>query len=209
MNVRVRLLALSVLVALVPASGLAGPVEITDERETDDRVRGACASWVEPAGDDYEWTNLCVSERAGDGGIIERRAYVQKSICDEDGSTGGTVCWTEAPLFEDDVAPDEMFIAGDYSSAWLASDLAGCRIDLTWTATSEKQTWSGQDMPDPVLRIEPIRVGYQRQAYSFEFRDGTAAGSVCAEADVSGEPRWVWIGSFETSRERKHITINL
>jgi hypothetical protein len=68
-----------------PAGALADPVEITNSAEVEGGA-GACSIWVEPAGEQYEWTFVCgaYTDEDGDGDIDSRSGGIWRDICQED-----------------------------------------------------------------------------------------------------------------------------
>ncbi|HVL90088.1 MAG TPA: hypothetical protein VM841_07635 [Actinomycetota bacterium] len=211
---KARLLAALVAAAFaLPAPSQADPVEITET--SSNRVELlACSTWIEPAGDEYEWTDVCAGDDDYDGdGVIERVAFVQQSMCDHDGSAPGGWCWTSGPSFFAELAAGDSFIAADRSSAWLHADVDGCRIDLDWTGGQSERSYDSEGAISPVLFPTPmeegIAAGYRRSGTSAKLRSATEQGSLCPAAGVSGAAWGSVIGEVtETDRETL-VTIRL
>ncbi|HEX9711057.1 MAG TPA: hypothetical protein VGB52_00700 [Actinomycetota bacterium] len=189
----------------------ADPVEVSRE-SAQTRSDGACATWVEPFGAQYEWTTVCGAaiDSDGDGVVEERSGIIWRDICDEDGSSGGSWCDSGEQLAEGSLSAEAFTVDLQGGTAGLHADLGTCRVDLDWNATGEARTTDdpGAQQIDHVIGPPAAGISLRKRDARYTSRDAEVEGHVCPEAEVSGQPSFVGLFTYETTTTTTSVRID-
>lgn len=210
MKSRLPWLAFALVVAL-PLGALSDPIKISESQEVE-RGSFVCTIWVEPAGDRYEWTDVCGAEvdEDGDGDIDLRFGRVSRTLCQGNDPAQGSFCDGGEIIAEGNVTASELSIDLAGGSGSLHADLGACRIDLDWTATADAETHSGESLPEisPYAAPPTIAIHLRSRATTATVREASMAGSVCTAAEVSGAPWGSFFVDYTDADRTKRITVD-
>lgn len=195
----------------LPISGMADPVEVGEESERT-KDHAACATWVEPEGDEFAWTDVCgyANDLDGDGTVDQRGGIVRRSICGKDGSSAGSFCRADETLAEGAVTAEEFRFDIAAGTASLHADLGSCRVDVDWTATGDLEAHEDPGAPRLTYQVAPPAASVsksQRNAY-LETREASIAADVCPAAGVSGEPAFAGLLTYEVATDSTTIAVD-